>query len=66
MVYSGRYAAFDPLKITTYPVSERTNRVKLGDLVDPQEVLEESFSVCPQVRSDIVMLASQSFPVSKK
>jgi len=38
MEYSGRYGIFDPEIINTYPVSERTNKVKLTDLIEPSNI----------------------------
>ena len=35
MEYRGRYQAFDPRRINTYPVRERHNKVGLSDLVRP-------------------------------
>ena len=38
MVYRGKYNLFDPDKIRTYPLSTRSNRVTLKDLVGPGDV----------------------------
>jgi hypothetical protein len=35
MDYEGRYKAFDPRRIKTYPLRNRSNKVTLGDLVFP-------------------------------
>ncbi len=38
MEYEGRYRVFDTSRIRTYPVSGRSNKVHLDDLVRPQEL----------------------------
>ena len=38
MEYAGRYNAFDPSRIETYPLSQRRNKVALDDLVLPAHV----------------------------
>ena len=43
MNYRGRYKIFDSSKIKTYPVSQRTNKVKLEDLVKPDEILQKEY-----------------------
>ncbi len=48
MQYKGRYGFFDAGAIRTYPVSQRTNKVKLSDLVSAERVLSETFSVGEQ------------------
>ncbi len=48
MQYKGRYSCFNPEKITTSPVSGRTNKVKLGDLIDLKRALSSDFPVGDQ------------------
>jgi len=48
MQYKGRYDFFDSGKISTYPVSQRINKVKLSDLVSPQKVVTEKFETDDQ------------------
>ena len=38
MNYNGKYKVFDPNRITTYPISARTNKVTLKDLVFPKDI----------------------------
>jgi len=38
MEYEGRYQAFDATRIRTYPLSIRSNKVKLSDLVFPKDL----------------------------
>ncbi len=39
MIYRGRYKIFDSGKIKTYPLRERTNKVKFADLIFPDQIL---------------------------
>ena len=39
MQYRGRHPIFDPTAIAAYPLRTRTNKVALGDLLDPAEAL---------------------------
>ena len=57
MEYKGRYKAFDPGQIKTYPVSERTNKVRLDDLVEPDQLNEMTLSVPKEVEDNIDLLA---------
>lgn len=57
MEYEGRYKAFDPTRIRTYPLATRNNKVKLGDLVLPRDVGGLSLDVPQQVRRDIQTVA---------
>jgi len=41
MEYAGKFSFFDYSRIRTYSISERQNKVKLGDLIDPAKVLSE-------------------------
>ncbi len=56
MEYAGRYKAFDADAIETYPVSGRTNKVSVSDLVAVDEVLKGRFEVGQQAE-DIAELA---------
>ncbi len=57
MEYKGRYKAFDASQIETYPVATRSNKVKLGDLVFPEDVAGRSLDVPQQVRQDVRVVA---------
>ncbi len=57
MDYSGRYKAFDPSRIRTYPLSERANKVTLTDLVLPAQTDPLSFDVDRDVRANIKTVA---------
>jgi hypothetical protein len=57
MEYQGRYTAFDPSRIRTYPLGTRSNKVKLGDLFRPEDVEGLSLDVPQEVRRDIQAVA---------
>ncbi len=57
MEYEGRYKAFDSSRVRTYPLSTRSNKVKLGDLVLPGDVAGKAFDVPQEVRRDVEAVA---------
>jgi hypothetical protein len=59
MEYKGRYGFFDAGKIQTYPVSTRTNKVKLKDLVGPDAAMKMKFDLPPKTASMIEVLAEK-------
>ncbi|MEN8117786.1 MAG: hypothetical protein ABFS16_12445 [Bacteroidota bacterium] len=66
MEYNGRYKIFDPSQIKTYPVSERTNKVNLSDLMKPGAVDGMSFNVETETEERIFQLAEQIVETRKK
>jgi len=66
MKYKGRYKIFDPGKILSYPVQERSNKVKLDDLLAPEEVNSMEISVPEDVEKDIDLLAMEILSARKK
>ncbi len=66
MEYKGRYKIFDPAQIVTYPVSERSNKVKLGDLVDPDFISGMTLDVQKDVEDNIVLLAREIVSAREK
>jgi hypothetical protein len=38
MDYNGRYKAFDLSRVNTYPLSTRSNKVTLDDLIRPEKL----------------------------
>ena len=66
MEYKGRYRIFDPAQIVTYPVSERTNKVKLADLVDPDHISRMAPEVPNDVTDDITLLAREIVAAREK
>ncbi len=59
MEYKGRYDIFDPSKIKTYPISTRENKVKLEDLLKPEEALSGRYSVRPDADENMKILARE-------
>ncbi len=55
--YNGKYKIFDPACIDTYPISERTNKVKLADIVNPSDIDGMSLDVSSQSAENIQMVA---------
>jgi len=66
MEYKGRYKIFDPSQIVTYPVSERTNKVKLVDLADPDNISGMVYEVPKDVEVSIVLLAREILAAREK
>lgn len=59
MKYLGQYTIFNPEQINTYPVCERTNKVKLSDLVNPDSVIEQKFDIDEETEERITLLAKE-------
>ncbi len=66
MEYKGKYNIFDQSKITTFPISERENKVKLHNLLDLEKVHEMAFSVPKDVSQTIDLLAYEIVSHRKK
>lgn len=66
MEYKGRYQIFDTGKIITYPVSQRSNKVTLDDLMDPEKVIRMSFDVSKDTGEKISLLASEIISAREK
>ena len=57
MDYRGRYKAFDPSRIETYPLAQRSNKVTLDDLVWPDRVATLDLNVPEACVRDIEVVA---------
>ena len=57
MEYQGRYKIFDPAEINTYPIAQRRNKVKLDDLLVPEDILSGQFEVSAELESSIEAIA---------
>jgi len=57
MNYEGKYRAFDPARITTYPLQSRSNKVTLADLVFPDRLETRAAEVPENVQRDIGTVA---------
>jgi hypothetical protein len=66
MNYQGRYRIFDPKQIVTYPISTRDNKVKLSDLLTPEQAMTENFEVDEEVKKDMKMLAATLVELRRK
>lgn len=66
MEYKGRYKIFDPDQIVTYPVSQRSNKVKLDDLVDPDSIAEMAFDVPQNISENLGILAREIITSKEK
>jgi len=65
MDYRGKYKVFDLSKIRTYPLSTRTNRVTLKDIILPADVENLPVKVSGETRSDIEVV-SQAIVSARK
>lgn len=66
MDYKGRYKFFDPGQIVTYPVKERSNKVKMDDLIAPAHLDKMTFSVPEDVERKIDLLAKEIVSAREK
>lgn len=66
MDYNGRYSIFDALKIRTYPISERANKVKLSDIMDPDALRSKTFKVDGEIERFISEVAGEVLSARKK
>lgn len=66
MNYKGRYEIFNPHRIKTYPISQRENKVKLRDLLEPEQALERKFGVAEDVDKQIKNLAAKLVELRKQ
>jgi hypothetical protein len=59
MHYNGKYSVFDSSRISTYPLSTRTNKVTFKDLISCKEVddLIKAGDISSKTRSDIETIA---------
>ena len=59
MEYKGRYEMFDTEQINTYPVSERTNKVKLTDLIKPEGINKLQIEISDEIDERLTILAKE-------
>ena len=57
MDYKGKYNIFDVNKISTYPLSTRSNKVTLDDLVRPGDVAESALELPGRTREKVEAVA---------
>jgi hypothetical protein len=58
MEYEGRYTAFDVTRIETYPLSTRSNKVTLSDLVFSKDLAGLAFDLPQPVQEDLRRVAA--------
>jgi len=66
MEYHGKYSIFDPRRIKTYPISERTNKVKYDDLTRSDAVRATVFDVDPETEKTISEIAQAVLSARKR
>ena len=66
MNYQGRYRIFDPKQIVTYPISTRENKVKLSDLLTPEQALASDYDVDVAIKKDVQILAETLVELRRK
>ncbi len=59
MEYKGKFEIFDPAKIVTYPLSDRSNKVKLEDMADPEDISNWAFDIPEAVEQRIKRLTGE-------
>lgn len=57
MNYNGKYKIFDPNQIKTYPLSQRSNKVKLEDIIDPNLFDYDQSEISPGIEDNIERVA---------
>jgi hypothetical protein len=57
MKYSGRYKLFNLNNINTYPIKTRKNKVKVEDLISPEDIKKFAFEIKKETKKDIRLIA---------
>ena len=57
MKYQGKYNIFDSSKINTYPLSARSNKVTLNDLISPGDITNKVIDLPDKICRDIETIA---------
>ena len=57
MEYEGRYKAFDASRVSTYPLSARSNKVTFDDMVFPKDLCDLTVELPDRVQEDIRTVA---------
>ena len=63
--YQGKYSIFDPGKISSYPVSQRRNKVELQHLTDPAKLRASDFDL-PAECSDQIAHIGQAIVAARR
>jgi len=59
MQYDGKYNIFDINKINTYPLSTRSNKVTLDDLIKPVDITKVAIDLPKNIVSDVEIIAQE-------
>ena len=59
MDYQGRYKIFNPADIKTYPLSERTNKVTIDDVLPPAQAAQQKITLPDDITRQITSLARE-------
>jgi hypothetical protein len=65
MKYKGRHNLFNLEQINTYPITERTNKVKGEDMVTPDHVGKSTFSISDKLAKKVKIIAQKIFSAHK-
>jgi hypothetical protein len=66
MEYNGKYTVFDSRRIGTYPLSERVNKVKLSDIVEPDEIRSKIFEADEETERSVSEIAGEVLSARKE
>ncbi len=66
MKYKGKYKAFDPQQIKTYPVAGRNNKVKFKDLNFPEKIKSLEITISKEMEDRIENLAKDMINAREK
>jgi len=66
MEYHGKYKAFNPALIRTYPISERENKVTIKDLLTPSDALGCEYNLSERTEVTLKLLAEKAIECRRK
>ncbi len=59
MKYNGKYKIFDLNNIKTYPLKIRQNKVKIENLINPEDIDKFTFDIKKEIKGDIKIIANK-------
>jgi hypothetical protein len=65
-MYNSKYTIFDAKQIKTYPISTRINKVKINDIVKPEDALKSNYEVNSDIANTINSVAKQIIQFRKE
>jgi len=66
MEYRGKYKAFNPALIRTYPISERENKVTIRDLLTPAKAMSGEYHLADRTEKALKLLAERAIEYKRK